>query len=345
VKHLDLFSGIGGFSLAARWAGWQTIGFCEKDDYCRKVLAKHWPAVPIIEDIHDVTIESFRERPDIITGGFPCQPFSIAGKREGVRDDRHLWPEMYRVIKAFRPRWVVAENVAHIVKMELDNVLADLEAAGYSAWPVEIPACAVDAPHRRMRVWVIAYRAGSQQQGNQARVLCQCQRSAAAAGREDLRQPDGKASTEQFRSNGQDVADSECAERRPEPEARLALSHGSNDGREEATGGFELCGENVADSNGGNGHGRACDVQMGRREIEGETSDNGNAGRTQRLAEPGMGGTLDGLSPWMDGDWERGIPRIASGIANRIHRLRGLGNAIVPQVAYEIFRAIDAVTD
>jgi DNA (cytosine-5)-methyltransferase 1 len=247
---------------------------------------------------------------------------------------------MYRVIKAFRPRWVVAENVAHIVKMELDNVLADLEAAGYSAWPVEIPACAVDAPHRRMRVWIVAHAIDRGSQERRAESIGGVERS--GYGRQAAK--DGVSEITQS-GHVSDVADSECAERRPLSEAGKHQPDRSNGRWQEATGGFELCGENVADSNGGNGHGRACDVQMGRREIEGETSDNGNAGRTQRLAEPGMGGTLDGLSPWMDGDWERGIPRIASGIANRIHRLRGLGNAIVPQVAYEIFRAIDAVTD
>ena len=161
LAHIDLFSGIGGFSLAAGWAGFETVVFCEKDEFCQKVLKKHWPTVPIIPDIRDFDGTQWRGA-TLLTGGFPCQPFSVAGQRRGKDDDRHLWPEMLRVIKEARPRWVLAENVAGIVRMELDQVLADLEGADYTTGTTIIPACAKNAPHRRDRVWIIAYDGISQ---------------------------------------------------------------------------------------------------------------------------------------------------------------------------------------
>lgn len=154
MKHLDLFSGIGGFALGLNRAGFETIGFCEIDKYCQKVLKKHWPDVPIYEDIKELPGEGIQA--DIITGGYPCQPFSVAGQRGGEKDDRHLWPEMYRIIKTIRPRWVIAENVFGHISMGLDTVLSDLEAADYTCWPFVIPACAVRGYHRRDRLWLIA---------------------------------------------------------------------------------------------------------------------------------------------------------------------------------------------
>lgn len=155
LTHFSLFSGIGGFDLAAEWAGFRTVCFVEKDDYCQKVLKKHWPGVPIIGDIRDVKGKEF-EAVTLVTGGFPCQSFSHAGKRKGKADDRYLWPEMFRVIKLIRPTWVLAENVPGIIRLALNDVLSDLESEGYSTETLIIPACAVNAPHRRDRVWIVA---------------------------------------------------------------------------------------------------------------------------------------------------------------------------------------------
>ena len=132
MKHLDLFSGIGGFALAARWAGIETVGFCEIEEYPRKVLAKNFPAVPIHNDIRELD-GSIYEGVDIITGGFPCQPFSTCGREKGAKDDRHLWPEMLRIISEARPAWVIAENVSGLVRLGLDMVQHDLEGEGYTS--------------------------------------------------------------------------------------------------------------------------------------------------------------------------------------------------------------------
>lgn len=165
LTHLSLFSGIGGLDLAAEMAGFITVGQCEWADYPTKVLEKHWPDVPRWRDIRTLTGGSFYERTglrtvDVVSGGFPCQPFSVAGKRRGKEDDRYLWPEMLRVIQELRPTWVAGENVAGIVSMALDTVLSDLEGIGYACQAFIIPACAVDAPHRRDRCAIVAHSEG-----------------------------------------------------------------------------------------------------------------------------------------------------------------------------------------
>lgn len=162
LTHLSLFSGIGGLDLAAEWAGFKTIGQCEWGDYQTKVLEKHWPDVTRWKDIKTLTGESFYDRTglqtvDLISGGFPCQPFSVSGKHCGKEDDRYLWPEMLKIIKELRPTWIVGENVAGIVNMALDEVLSDLEDEEYSCTSFIIPACSINAPHKRNRVAIVAY--------------------------------------------------------------------------------------------------------------------------------------------------------------------------------------------
>lgn len=177
MKHLDLFSGIGGFALAARWAGIETVAFCEIEPFPRKVLEKNFPGIPIHHDIRELNGSEYAGI-DIITGGYPCQPFSLAGKRKGTEDDRHLWPEMFRIIKQARPTFIVAENVIGHVTMGIDKVLNDLECEGYSTRPLVIPACAVDSPHRRDRVWILAYSNKKQERAIRIRGLQKSKKNA-----------------------------------------------------------------------------------------------------------------------------------------------------------------------
>ena len=164
-KVLDLFSGIGGFSLGLERAGFETLAFCEIDPFCRKVLRKAWPHTPIFEDIRKLDGREFKGKVDLICGGFPCQPFSVAGRKKGTEDNRDLWPEMFRLIQQIQPSWVVGENVANFVNMAFTRTKADLESEGYTVQPFIIPACAIRAPHRRDRIWIIAHRnSGATQQ-------------------------------------------------------------------------------------------------------------------------------------------------------------------------------------
>ena len=175
--HFGLFSGIGGFDLASEWMGWKNYLSCEINEFGNKILSYYWPNAYHHKDIHTLDYETinnelskrfgtdWRNDKIILTGGFPCQPFSLAGKRKGTEDNRHLWPEMLRTVRAIRPDWIVGENVYGIVNWDggvvFEQVQADLEQEGYEVWPVILPACAVNAPHRRDRVWFVAHTNGN----------------------------------------------------------------------------------------------------------------------------------------------------------------------------------------
>ena len=254
MRHLDLFSGIGGFALAARWAGIETVAFCEIEEFPRKVLQKNFPGIPIHHDIRELDGSEY-EGIDLITGGYPCQPFSKAGKQGGEKDDRHLWPEMFRVIKQARPAWVVCENVVDHEYMGLDKVLADLESEGYATRPLIIPAGALQREHARERLWVVAHH--------------ECPR-AELEEHTDNRQERGATS---------------------EPQRKVVPPK--------------------------NGAGCSKRIESSRMFFNGETFS--VAGQS----EPVFVGS-------------------AHGIPNRVDRRKGLGNAIVPQVAYEVLRCIRA---
>lgn len=198
--HASLFSGIGGFDLAAEWVGWKNVFHCEINEFCAQILKYHFPNADHYEDIKTTDFTKWRGKINVLSGGFPCQPFSLAGRRKGAEDDRYLWPQMLRAIQEIKPDWVVGENVAGIITMVqpgkavelgrsatlfgedykdeeiqqqyvIETVCQDLEHSGYSIQPILIPACAVGAPHRRDRVWFIANRtdtgAESMQQAGQ----------------------------------------------------------------------------------------------------------------------------------------------------------------------------------
>jgi len=166
AQIIDLFSGIGGFSVAGHSLGWETVLFCEKESFPQQALREQFPRVPIFDDVCKLTKENINgliqpNRPIILTGGFPCQPFSVAGAREGTEDSRHLWPEMYRIIREIRPDYIIGENVPGLLSIEggvvFEQVCNDLESEGYEVQAFVLPACATGAPHRRDRIWIVAY--------------------------------------------------------------------------------------------------------------------------------------------------------------------------------------------
>lgn len=161
MKHISLFSGIGGFDLAAEWMGWENVAHCEWNPFGQKILKHYWPNAISYDDITKTDFTIHRGNIDIITGGFPCQPYSVAGKRKGKEDDRHLWPEMLRAIREIQPKWIVGENVRGLVNwdggMVFEEVQADLESEGFEVLPFLLPASGVGAPHQRERIWFIAY--------------------------------------------------------------------------------------------------------------------------------------------------------------------------------------------
>jgi len=167
MTHGSIFTGLGGFDLAAAWLGWENIFQCEINPFCQTILKYHFPKTILYDDIKKTDFTKHAGTVDVLSGGFPCQPFSVAGKRKGTADDRFLWAEMLRVIREIQPSWVVAENVYGLVSQErgvvFEMVQADMEAAGYEAQPFVIPACAIGAPHRRDRVWIIANAEGVRQ--------------------------------------------------------------------------------------------------------------------------------------------------------------------------------------
>lgn len=170
MTHGSLFSGIGGFDLAAEWAGWQNVFHCEWNEFGQKVLKYYWPNAESFTDITKTNFSKYENKIDVLSGGFPCQPYSLAGKRKGKEDERHLWPEMCRAIREIKPRWVVGENVFGLINwnggLVFHEVQSDLEAEGYEVFPFLLPAAAVNAPHRRDRIWFIAYSQHSRLQRN-----------------------------------------------------------------------------------------------------------------------------------------------------------------------------------
>ena len=331
MNHLGLFEGIGGFSLAAHWAGWQTVAWCEINQFCQQVLKYHFPKAKAHEDIKQTDFSVYRGRVDIITGGFPCQPYSTAGKRLGKEDDRHLWPEMLRTIREIRPKYVVGENVSGLISwsggLVFDEVQADLEAEGYEVWAFVLPACGVDAPHRRDRVWFVAHAtrqpsewmrpkqrsAGESQQG-QFRGSCSWMGDRAIA--------DASGNRRQRQWSGIEAKKG----LQPRPESTWKLERG-----------FEgFCGKRaIADTNSNERSERR--LHQERPEISKCNSVKHDARNTRRTWEnfptqsPVCGGD-DGFSPKLDGitfsKW-------------RSESVKAYGNAIVPQVALQIFLTIN----
>lgn len=339
--HLSLFSGIGGLDIAAEMAGFRTVGQCEWADYPTKVLEKHWPDVPRWRDIRALTGGSFFERTglrtvDVVSGGFPCQPFSVAGKRRGKEDDRYLWPEMFRVIQELRPAWVVGENVAGLVTLGLDEVLADLESIGYACQAFIIPACAVDAPHRRDRCAIVGRKTDVP---NPNKVRCDLWGSERERVRGDAPRHEadtGGKNVEDADGNGcgrpRDLCELRCVQKEVgKAEANFPCRPSQVPGTMANTNGLRLqrnrhTGEQEPDS----------------RLKAWEVCRNCENRRFTWSAQPGLGRVVDGVPAWLDGYWlnEPDIPRITAEKKNRADRLKCLGNAVVWRQFYPIFEAI-----
>ena len=316
LTHLSLFSGIGGLDLAAEMAGIETVGQCEWADYQTKVLEKHWPDVPRWRDIRTLTKESFYERTglrtvDVISGGFPCQPFSVAGRHTGKGDDRYLWPEMLRIIPELRPTWVLGENVPGIVNLALDTVLSELEDTGYSCQTFIIPACGVDAPHKRERCAILAY--SGKERGNVW--WYGSNQNTQSNGTE---RPDNRRGTQEL----------SAGERREDESTTSRMADGIRTGIYSA--------DSYTNSNGLQGW---CYDQMvsGGKLQDGYKS--GGSGTSQQVLWTSE--RISGMhSAWEDWPDEPKLDRVVDGVPNRVDRIKCLGNAVVPQQFYPFFEAI-----
>ena len=284
MRHVDLCSGIGGFALGFEQANLSTpVMFCDIEPWCRNILKQHWNNVPIKSDVKELANDPDNLVPDcdILTAGYPCQPFSQAGRREGAQDDRHIWPYILKIITSKRPSWVVLENVYGHISLGLDQVLLDLETKGYATRTFVVPASSVGAPHRRDRVWIVGY---AEDNGRDGRTE--------AAGRE----------------RSQDKQDE------PKLEVRGESSRPST---------------HVADTNHQRLQGRLSGWQD-----------------TERQSVDGHAGCSSAAHRQSNQNWwttEPDVGRVANGIPKRVDRLKGLGNAIVPQIAQQIAESIKVV--
>ena len=391
LRHLDLFSGIGGFALGLEsTGGFETVGFCDNEPFAQKVLKKHWPDVPCYEDVRNVGVDTVGYRGvDIITGGFPCQPYSVAGKQD-PKDNRQLWPEMFRIIKEIRPTYVIGENVRNLISiresMVFEQVCTDLESEDYQVQTYVLPASAVNAPHQRYRCWIVGILANTNNKG----VWTRQRRTISNALQEDDSRRNNKKRTRNLYSNQngkpqiiqkdeQNVSDTKntgdrTSKRRADKDREKEVKGWEEQPQSE----LSRYSEDVANSKIKGLQGRLINPTIKKEKTRSgiirTESANGESDVSNSISQRGrsrksrgkdaedawglsrseehrqgntigrMGGTIDGLSKgldrhWGDG-WEEGTPRVAEGQKNRANRLKGLGNAVVPQIPAVLGRAI-----
>jgi DNA (cytosine-5)-methyltransferase 1 len=324
MTHGSLFSGIGGFDLAAEWMGWENKFHCEWNEFGQKVLKYYWPESELFTDITKSDFTKYADKIDVLTGGFPCQPYSMAGKRLGKEDDRHLWPEMLRVIREVKPRWVIGENVLGLVNwnggLVFHEVQTDLEAQGYEVFPYVLPAVSVNAPHRRDRVWFVA---NSKSNNNRRK----CEWMAEKNGQENRGWIDNYNSKSSHISNEGNVTNSnsnglnQCNSNNEIHSSKAGVNALSNinesiiNGLNTNTNGIRLWGEN----------------NRFRESRFIDENDKRNQWQNFPTVSPVCNGD-DGLSDRLDSitfsKWRK-------------ESIKAGGNAIVPQVVYQIFRAIE----
>ena len=339
MNHGSLFSGIGGFDLAAEWMGWENIFHCEWMPFPRKVLHHYWPNSKSYEDITKTDFTIHRGTIDILTGGFPCQPYSSAGKRLGKEDERHLWPHMLRAIQEIEPTYVVGENVRGLTNWNggvvFEEVCADLENCGYEVQPILLPACAVGAPHRRDRIWFVAYSNNSS-----AKYTIQTRRDLPPS------KIDSRITTNTNSRGLERTKESRWDSVNVIGESEFRVASNSNSIR------FDQCECNneeftserwinaLNDINANDGQGNAANTQDIRQEY---ALENGELERRRfrQSYQRNVWYSFPSQSPICGGN--DGLPTKLDGITFskwRQESIKGYGNAIVPQVAYEIFKVI-----
>ena len=315
MRLLDLFSGIGGFSYAAEKliGGYETVAFCEMDEFCQKVLKKHWPQVPIFDDVR--TLDAARlGRIDICTFGFPCQPVSQAGLQKAESDDRWLWDEIIRILQVSKPKWIIAENVKGLVSVEdgllLQNCISSLENEGYEIQPIIIPACAKNAPHRRDRVWIIGQNVDDTNDSTDRAKRGKTRKEDSL--QKEYRQTGFSWFSDRTGDDSESMADTESIHRN---DNGIVRKHG-----EAKTQKILRNRDGISDTQG----------QQPKRS-------------SSWSVEQRMGDVADGLSRGLLRHFDREpdhIPRVTTGEKDRAKKLKALGNSIVPQVAAEILLAI-----
>jgi DNA (cytosine-5)-methyltransferase 1 len=357
MKVLDLFSGIGGFSLGLESTGnFKTVAFCDNDKFCKLILDKHWKGVKIYDDVKEISKEKFKEDsiefPDIITGGFPCQPFSVAGKQQGTSDSRHLWPEMFRIIKDFAPRWVIGENVKGLTNIQdgvvFETVCSDLEGEGYEIRTFNIPAAGVQAPHRRERIWIVAHA----KRFNERKSIRESDETQSRIQEEHRKNDSTTRESSRTGSvwgtnNGHE--DMENSRRTLRSRGELQGENGNETGKGNADQSQRSSG--TSESNVANTKSISSNVRERREhqeERQGQQQTRGEGGETmvdsstgrctsqETEVQPGRYSSFD--SSWWQSEPELG--RVAHGVSGRVHRLKALGNSIVPKIVQEIGNAI-----
>jgi len=366
LRHVDLCSGIGGFALGFQWAELsKPVLFCDIEPWSRKILAKHWPDVPIAEDVKELANDPNGLIPDcdILTAGYPCQPFSVAGQRRGTEDDRHIWPFIFTIIKAKRPSFCVFENVFGHVSMGLDQVLSDLEGESYATRPFVVPACATDAPHRRDRLWIICRNVGDTKHDGSSTT-----KVTGSIGETSKHHTQGQSKTEQSKGASQSrdsgslgestrakyVGNSESkrhegrtdAEREgPEnkQEQRLGV-RGKPSGSSEDVAYAQSMHSDVSGEHTQQSEGQVSELGERSSEINvADTDSEGSQGQWREhepisRQETGHAASYSDKEIRARKNWqpEPRVGRVAHGVSNRVDRLRGLGNAIVPQISMRI---------
>jgi len=326
LRHLDLFSGIGGFSLGLEaTGGFETVAFCDIEKYCLEILEKRYPGVPRYTNIKELNYETIKTDGvfpiDIITGGYPCQPFSVAGRKKGEKDPRHLWPEMFRLVQELQPSWVIGENVSGHIKLGLDTVLKNLESEGYSARTFSISASSIGANHQRERVWIVA----NSKQDNyfeQVRRRNEEESGIQKKYREEhgqSRQSSGTSEVWKKSNRHENVEDTRQLGGGLEPSGnKESIGRGSYEKTEWST--------NADQTSGSSQRGEVMANTSSKRTSRGETrrEDAENVGQSSKR-------------PW-DGWWdiEPDVGRVAHGVPKRVDRLKSLGNSLVPSIPYYI---------